>query len=140
MPDGEKSQNWCKVYEECERKMEDIHPLAAWKTPASYSKALSVLRLVPQRAKIEPLVVKIAPIFLLNTTKAQQMCRKHIYSREEKSEPGLSNAAVTEEFSIFFFGLSRKNIEFSPHRCISTNIQTSLKNKKKNVSRAQTRK
>lgn len=78
------------------------------------SQALSVLRLVPQHAKIEPLVVKIAAIFLLNTTKVQQMCRKHIYSREKKSEPGFSNAALTEEFSIFFFfGLSRKNIEFS---------------------------
>lgn len=32
VPDGE---NWWKVYEECKRKMEDIHPLAAWKTPAS---------------------------------------------------------------------------------------------------------
>lgn len=83
--------------------MEDIHPLAAWKTPASSKQGFfSAPRLVPQRAKIEPLVVKIAPIFLLNTTKAQQMCRKHTYSREEKSDPGLSNAAVTEEFSLFF--------------------------------------
>lgn len=110
------------------------------------SKASSAPRLVPPRAKIEPLVVKIAPIFLLNTTKAQQMCRKHTYSREEKSDPGLSNAAVTEESSLFFFpSLSSKHIEFSPpphptppplYRCKYTDESE----KKKQVSRAQQRK
>lgn len=107
------------------------------------SKASSAPRLVPPRAKIEPLVVKIAPIFLLNTTKAQQMCRKHTYSREEKSDPGLSNAAVTEEFSLFFSPAYPENTLNSPpshhpHRCIGANIQTSLRKKK--VSRAQQRK
>lgn len=93
------------------------------------SKALSVLRLSLQRAKIEPLVVKIAPVFLLNTTKAQQMCWKHIYSREEKSEPGLSNAAV-KSFPSFFPAYPGKTLNsLRCSCCSSTTMQTSLKKK-----------
>lgn len=91
------------------------------------SKALSVLRLSLQHAKIEPLVVKIAPVFLLNTTKAQQMCWKHIYSREEKSEPGLSNAAV-KSFPSFFPAYPGKTLNsLRCSCCSSTTMQTSLK-------------